>query len=290
VGALIKELNIATHAHHTQGDAMYHTKPTSQRLQGNRIDVPSGRFSHSAASLTAALVAMMPDNVRVHLSRPVRSISISSEEGHAVVEYEGGAIEGGFVVLALPPVLAMHAMKFDPPLPKQVATVAARTSVWMGAIAKVVCVYNEPFWRRNGLAGAAVSHTGPLRQIHDMSGPDGKPAAIFGFAPVGQRGEAPTEAQVKAQLSQIFGPEAGRPREIIVQNWSAERFTSPPDVAALGSSRNFGHVVLREPAMHGKLFWSSTETAVDAPGHIEGAIAAAERTVKQILLACSKRS
>jgi monoamine oxidase len=160
--------------------------------------------------------------------------------------------------------------------------VATRTSVWMGAVAKVVIVYDKPFWREEGLSGAAVTHAGPMREIHDMSGPEGTPAALLGFAPVGSRNPAPTEEQVRVQMREIFGPSALEPVEIVVQDWSRERFTSPPGVASLGSSEGFGHKVFQEATGHGRLHWASTETATVAPGHIEGAIAAAHRAVNAI--------
>ena len=44
----------------------------------------------------------------------------------------------------------------------------------------------------------------------------------------------------------------------------------------------YGHRWYQEPAADGRLHWASTETAPNAPGHIEGAIAAAERAVTAI--------
>jgi monoamine oxidase len=44
-----------------------------------------------------------------------------------------------------------------------------------------------------------------------------------------------------------------------------------------------GSPVLQQPAWDGQLYWTSTETASIAPGHIEGALEAAERTVAAIV-------
>ena len=44
----------------------------------------------------------------------------------------------------------------------------------------------------------------------------------------------------------------------------------------------YGHRRYQEPTAGGRLHWASTETAPYAPGHIEGAIAAAERAVAAI--------
>ena len=53
----------------------------------------------------------------------------------------------------------------------------------MGGITKVVARYADAFWRRSGLSGSAISHVGPMREVHDMSGVDGVPGALFGFVP-----------------------------------------------------------------------------------------------------------
>lgn len=282
--ALIKELKVPIHPQHIHGDAMYHTKTSLQRLSGNPIDVPSGRFTNSAASLTDALAALLP-NESLLLNSPVRTIRTSNDG--AVVEYEGGVIDTKQVVLALPPALVAHAIAIEPKLPQQVVGLAAMTPVWMGRIAKAVIVYDTPFWRKSGLAGSANSQIGPLREIHDMSGPDGAPAALFGFAQVDVDTPPPSEAQVKQQMVDIFGIEAAAPCEVVVQDWSAEEFTSPPGVAGLDDYRAFGHPRFQKPSGHGRLHWASTETATAAAGHIEGAIAAAQRAVKAIASALS---
>ena len=70
------------------------------------------------------------------------------------------------------------------------------------------------FWRERGLAGSAISHAGPMRELHDMSGPDGAPPALFGFVP---GGSAPVIVQdVVDQLVAIFGPEAAAPTDITI--------------------------------------------------------------------------
>jgi len=153
----------------------------------------------------------------------------------------------------------------------------------MGAIAKVVAVYDTAFWRADGLAGAAISHIGPMREIHDMSGPDGSPAALFGFAPGTIDQPTATADACLAQLVELFGPRAAEPLELVVHDWRAEQWTSPPGVERLTAYQTFGHPLYAEAAMGGRLHWCSTETATQAPGHIEGALVAAERAATAIL-------
>lgn len=287
VAQLIDALGVQVHPSHISGDAMYHDAP-AQRLSGNPIDVPSGRFSDGAASLPQAVAKQLPDGA-LQLGATVRSIT-TSDTGATVAydsgggnDHDYGTVRAQHVVLALPPALAAHAITIEPPLPQPLSGLVAITPVWMGAIAKVVAVYDTAFWRQNGLAGSAISHVGPMREIHDMSGPDGTPAALFGFVPLSQGNKPPTRDEVQAQLVEIFGPQAASPLEIVIHDWSAEEFTSPPNVAELGAYQAYGHPLFQEPCGHGRLHWASTETATVAPGHIEGALAAAERTAAAIM-------
>lgn len=289
VETLSTELGLAVHSQYLNGDALYHDRPQAQRLDGNPIDVPSGRFGGGAAALTDALALGLPSDL-VRLNSPVRSIETAIDK--AVVRHDGGVVQAEHVILAMPPALVAHAIEIIPPLPQPLAGLAAITPVWMGAVVKVVAVFETPFWRHEGLAGAAISHLGPLREIHDMCGPDGSPAALFGFAPLSPGQQAPHEDEVRAQLIEIFGEGAANPLKIVIQDWSVEEFTSPPQVASLSNYQTFGHPRFGEPTGHGRLHWASTETATESPGHIEGALAASERATKAVVrsLADSERT
>lgn len=199
-----------------------------------------------------------------------------------------GRLYARHVVLALPPALAAEGIDFGDALPADLVRLARATPVRMGAAVKVVAHYPTAFWRQDGLAGAAFSRTGPLQEIHDMSGPDGTPAALFGFAHA--RTVRPDfEQAVTTQLARLFGPDAGTPDALHVQNWSTERRTSPSTVHHLADSSLFGHPLYQRPALDGRLHWASTETATAYAGHIEGALAAGERAARSVLTATLAR-
>lgn len=283
VAALVHELQVPIHTQHVAGDAMYHTAGGAQRLAGNPIDVAAGRFTDGAFSLAERLGARLGDAVR--LQTPVHEIDHHDDVvriGHA-----HGSLTARHVVLALPPSLAVHHITFRPALTEQLHALAMATPVWMGNIAKAVVVYREAFWRHDGLAGAAISHLGPLREVHDMSGPGGVPAALFGFAPLSPGGRPPTEDEVIAQLVDIFGRGAAAPTEVIIKDWRADSHTAPPNTGAGTATSTYAHRLYQEPAGDGRLHWASTETAPTSPGHIEGAIASAERAVEAITTAGS---
>lgn len=286
VNQLIADLAIAVHEQHLDGDALYHDPRGTQRIDGNPLDVASGRFVHGAQSLATALADTLAPGT-IALGQHVAKIEATPHE--LVVTATDDTWTANHVVLALPPSLAIDGIEFKPELDEPVRQLAAHTPVWMGAIAKFVIAFDHPFWRDAGLAGAAISHVGPLREIHDMSGPDGSPAALFGFAPLRANEPTPTVNDVVAQLQQLFGADMPDPTEVVVADWRAEPFTSPPGVEAQTNYSTYGHPKFAEPVANGRLHWASTETSTEAPGHVEGAIAAGERAATAITEALRAR-
>ena len=281
IARLVQDLGLTIDPQHIAGDALFQEIDRVERLAGNPLDGPSNRIRGGAQQLALALARELPPRT-VTVDRKVRSVTSAGD--HLDVATSHGTVSAAHVVIALPPAAAVWGIAFVPPLPADLAAMAARTPVWMGAMTKVVVRYDQPFWREAGLAGSAVSLIGPMREIHDMSGPDGTPAALFGFVPSTRVGEPTvTHQAVIDQLVQLFGNAAAAPRGIMIADWRREPFMSPPGVEALHDYRGFGNQLFRDSVMDGRLHWSSTETAVQFPGHIEGALEAAERTVATIL-------
>ena len=68
---------------------------------------------------------------------------------------------------------------YDPPLPGYRDQLTQRMP--QGAVIKCIAVYDEPFWRADGLTGQAASDAGPVRVTFDNSPPDGSPGVLLGF-------------------------------------------------------------------------------------------------------------
>lgn len=282
VAALVDGADIEVFPQHLAGDALLQTDDGVKRADGNPIDVPSCRFRGGASALADELAAQLPPGCLV-LDSVVKSVR-QTEDG-LVVETPQRSLACNNVILALPPALAMHSIEFSPPLPDRIAGIAAITPVWMGATTKVVAVYDNAFWRDDGLAGSAMSYVGPCREIHDMSSPTGSPAALFGFAPsASEQQPTVTEDAVVAQFVELFGDKAAAPRQVTIVDWSAEVYTSPPGASSMNAYQAYGHPLFAEPLFDGHMYWASTETSPVAPGHIEGALAGGECSAQQILL------
>lgn len=283
IATLIAELGIATHGQFLAGAAMYQDLNGVQRLDDNPIDVPSGRISAGMQQLADAVASELPAG-SIRLAHSVTLIGLAAD--HIAAETPHGRFWGKQLIVAIPPALASSTIDFVPGLDTETAAVARRTPVWMGAMTKVVAQFSSPFWRDRGLAGSAVSHVGPMREIHDMSGGDGQPAALFGFVPppvVGQR--TVTAKEVVEQLVALFGPDATHPDQLTIHDWSDESYTSPPGVEQLDAYELFGHPCYTRPALDGRLHWASTETSLEYPGHVEGALAAAYRAAGAVVRA-----
>lgn len=276
VQALAQRLEVETFEQYRAGDALIDELASVQRLPGNPIDVPSYRVVGGISSLATALAAELPPDT-IHLQQPVQEITADLR-----IATPGQLWKARHAVIALPPALAVQAIALPRELPTELIDVAARTPVWMGDSVKVVVHCEEPFWRKDGLAGAAISRRGPLGELHDMSGPDGVPAALFGFARAASM-HINIETDIREQLIRMFGSQAVEPVEILIQDWSLEQCTTPPSTGGLPDYAMFGHKVYQQPELQGRLHWSSTETARTCAGHVEGALEAAERTVGSIL-------
>ncbi|HKK93358.1 MAG TPA: FAD-dependent oxidoreductase, partial [Longimicrobiales bacterium] len=241
--------------------------------------VESLRFSAGAASLARALADRLePGTVR--LSTAVRRVEVHADGVGVSGSDSDGAdvrVEARHAVVALPPALAAHELVFSPKLPPELHRLAVATPVWMGETVKVVARYASAFWRGRGLSGAAISHVGPLREVHDMSGPGGDPPVLFGFA----QGVV-TEDDVRRQLVRLFGPEAGEPAALRLVDWSRERWTTPAGARRAQRHDLYGHPLYRRP-VEGRVHFVSTETAPAFAGHIEGALLAADEVVQRIL-------
>ena len=291
VQELADRLGVATFEQALSGDAMLEADASHgpQRIRGNPIDVSSGRFTDGAQALALRAAEELPAGT-LRLADPVTALHV--EDHRVLVTASSGQIACEHVVLAVPPALAVDTIRIAPTLPPHVRSLATSTTVWMGSVVKAVAVYDGPFWREQGLAGAAISHVGPFRELHDHSGPGGSPAAIFGFAASDHVRGATTEqtAVVFAeQLGRLFGPDAARPRQVHVVDWSRERWTSPVAPSPGAGTSTYSHPRLREP-VHGRLHLASTETAPAHAGHVEGALRAGAHAAALVARLTAPRS
>jgi monoamine oxidase len=151
-----------------------------------------------------------------------------------------------------------------------------------------MALYEEPFWRADGLSGEAVTDGGPVTLTFDSSPRDGSSGVLLGFVggpEVGDlegMGAVERRAAVLACFGQLFGSRAEQPLDYVEQEWSAQEWSGG------GPTSNFGPggwtacgPALREPV--GAIHWAGTETATVWSGYMEGALQAGERVAAEVL-------
>ena len=164
----------------------------------------------------------------------------------------------------------------------------SKTPTWMATQAKAVVLYDEPFWRERELSARVASQIGPLVEVHDHSMPDGGQASLFGFIglPPGEPrlNRESLQDQINQQLVRCFGEQAQNITEIHIEDWAINSLictdldlTTPPSHPEVVSD------LLRTPHCGDRIYFSVAETALQSPGLIEGAFAASELSIKNLI-------
>jgi monoamine oxidase len=220
----------------------------------------------------------------VALAAPVRAIS--QDDNAVAVQADGvGSVTGSYAVVAIPPTLAGR-IDYDPALPAQRDQLTQRLP--MGSVMKVHAVYDEPFWRADGLTGQATADVGPVRITFDNSPQSGGPGILLGFVEGrdARRLAGYTESAKRFAIIDsfvlAFGHKANDVQELMVHDWSAEQWTRGCYGAHLapGTWTQFGHSLT---APVGRIHWASTETSPVWAGYMDGAVRAGERVAKSLL-------
>ncbi|HEY8865334.1 MAG TPA: FAD-dependent oxidoreductase [Solirubrobacteraceae bacterium] len=222
----------------------------------------------------------------VVLGAPARRIEHGS--GGVSVTCDGGVqARGRRVIVALPPALASRIV-YDPPLPGHRDQLTQRMA--QGTVTKCMAIYDEPFWRADGLTGQATSDAGPVRVTFDNSPPGGSPGVLLGFLEgdcARRLGRLEPDARRDAVVgcfARFFGPRAERPRRYVERLWAEEEFTRGCYGCAMppGAWTSYGEA-LRAPI--GPIHWASAETATVWSGYMDGAVQSGERAAAEAVAA-----
>jgi len=262
--ALIDRLGLQVFDQHSAGRLVFEDAAGAIRrdldfaTMGGALRVDGG-----LARVTDALAGPLAD--RLYLGHRVDSVEPSANS--VAIAGSWGTLRAERVVLALPPRLANRLGVAVPDAP-----------TWMAGHAKFVAVYDAQFWRAQGLNGDAISHRGPLAEIHDASPADADEGGLFGFALPGAARMPRFRDAALEQLARLFGPDAAAPTAVYLQDWSKEEETAtqadltPPQA----------HPAYMEIAPQGRVFFAGTETASQDGGFLEGALEAAERVEREL--------
>lgn len=220
---------------------------------------------------------------------PVRRIEHSG--AGVVVSADGDVqVRGRRAIVAIPPVLASRLI-YSPPVPGHRDQLTQRMA--QGTVAKCMAIYDEPFWRADGLTGQATSDAGPVRVTFDNSPPDGSPGVLLGFLEgdfARRLGRLDPEARREAVVgcfARFFGPRAANPERYVERLWAEEEYTRGCYGCAMppGAWTAYGES-LRVPV--GPVHWAGAETATVWSGYMDGAVQSGERAAAEAVAACSR--
>jgi monoamine oxidase len=265
VHQLIGELGLETFVAGAPGDALFDAGSFVERMTLPTSWAVERLLIGGTQSIANALAQRLES---ITWETSLKRVGVHPD--HLEVSTTGETIRAKHVVLAFPPA-HLHSLIELETVPADHLKTLRSTPTWMADIAKIVFVFKEPFWRSDGLSGRAFSRIGPMQEVHDISPPNG-PAALFGFIPRSAMSDSEMETEVMHQMVRLFGEKASTPIGVKVHAWWNESGFEP-------DPKYFGHPLLREPMMDGRLHLCSTETAALNTGHIDGAIERAQEVV-----------
>lgn len=296
MAALVAELGVSVFPQDSAGDIVFQQTlhETPLRFPGMPEEWPSMRIAGGAGALVSALAAGLPA-AAIQLNARVTRVTLDGEEIELRYVRTNGhehRARASHVLFALPPRLLEATVSFTPAPEAQNARRWRDTPTWMAPHAKLVALYDRPFWRDAGLSGAARSIVGPLVEIHDATTASGK-AALFGFVgvPADHRKAAGREAIVAAsvrQLARLFGPEAAGPAATLFKDWSADPLTATAADRVAGEHPIPDRLPWVGGAWRKRLLLAGSETSSSEPGYLAGAVQAAERAVGELIRGVSE--
>ena len=289
VAKWLTRLDIATFEQFEEGHAILDLVPNEaphrQFLPGQH---GIRRIVNGPQTLIDALVARLPQNC---IRTGCAVSSITQKQNCMELEFADSNIQSIYarrVVVAVPPRMAIEKINWNGLLDQEFRSLLQTTPTWMATQAKVVIIYEKPFWREMGLSGRIASQLGPLVEVHDHCGKDGVPAALFGFVGWPHELRATNaenlQSAVIEQLTRCFGQMARNFVQIQVEDWAKNPFictnadlNTPPDHPITMPE------IVRKGFIGDQVFFASAETAIQNPGLIDGAFEAGERAAQAIL-------
>jgi monoamine oxidase len=218
----------------------------------------------------------------VHLGVAITAVA----QGQNVTLHAAHASYAARRAILTPPKPLIGRLIYSPALPAAVDQILQRQP--MGSVIKVNAIYPTPFWRGQGLSGAATSDTGPIRITYDNSPPDGKPGILVGFMEgddsrtfYGARRAVRRQAAL-ASFARYFGRRALQPVGYVDMVWADQVYTrgaygsfNPPGVLTSLHDATAGPV--------GALHFAGADTSPQWPGYMDGAIRSGEQAATEAL-------
>ena len=220
---------------------------------------------------------------RVLLEEPVHTIRWA--DGGVEVDAETVRARARAAIVAIPPNLT-GAIRFEPVLPAW--RMRLQEAVSQGSVTKYLAVYDEPFWRADGLSGEGFAPHQFVRELYDNSPPSASVGVLCTFLPGEQADVAARmspdarKAVVLEGMAKFVGPNALQATDLIETDWSAEEWSRGAYAATFGAGglTRFGPD-LRRPV--GPIHWACADIAGFGHMHMEGGVRSGEAAAAAVL-------
>jgi len=281
--ALIEELRLKKYPQFSKGISLFQTKSfePAQKFFVPEAEMPSYRIAGGTQILTDTLAGRLSEE-NIHLNTKVHSIR-QTDDGLAVTATNDKNYLADQVIICIPPQLTASTLHFTPPLPDDISSLLPTVQTWMAGAIKFTLEYAAPFWRNKGYSGMLYSHAGMITEMYDHTNFEETKYGFTGFLNSGVAGysqEVRKEFVLK-QLVALLGEKAAAPLAYYDKVWSDE-FIFSGNQSVQRPHQNNGHPALQNSYMNGKLFFCNTETAIESPGYMEGAVVAARSVVEKL--------
>ncbi|HKR71805.1 MAG TPA: flavin monoamine oxidase family protein [Streptosporangiaceae bacterium] len=259
-----------------------HSGGTFQRLVETTGGAQQDRFIGGSALIAERLADQLGPHT-VLLGAPVNKIAVAGDKVTAITA--AGQFDGKRIIVTAPPLLAGR-IEYEPALPYWREQLTQRAP--MGSVIKCQVIYDEPFWRTEGLSGQATGDGEGSRVVFDNSPPDGSPGVLLAFVEgdearrLGRESAQARRAAVVSSLTRYFGPTAGSPADYLELDWQQERWSGGCYGTIFGPNvwTRYGPA-LATPV--GPIHWAGTETSPEWCGYMDGAVRSGERVARAVL-------
>ena len=280
------------------GSGAFEPKDTSalhyfwtQRVAAQALTPEEALFDGGAGQIPGRLKADLQARLGEGAVRTGQEVErIHQEDGGDVAVYTkaGGVYLADRVIVAIPPP-QVRKITFLPDLLKIRRDLLEGSP--MGAIIKAHVVYDEPWWRNDGLSGIGQGNLHTIEFTADSSnGLESRPLGILTSFIAGDRAKELKDSTPKERETAVlddyvtyFGPRAKTtPYDYVEKTWPKDDLVPGAFTTYMkqGVWTRFGPAV-RAP--YDRVHWAGTETAVEWPGYFEGALESAHRAVQEAL-------
>ncbi|KAA1249238.1 FAD-dependent oxidoreductase [Mycobacterium simiae] len=221
----------------------------------------------------------------LHLNQPVRRITQDADG--VTIDSHNLAIRADRVVVSIPMAIA-SSISYEPMLPVDRSFLHQRMPG--GAVIKTSVVYDEPFWRADGLSGQSAAPGTAATLTIDACTDTGNPGIMCAITegPAARRltrlDPAERKAAIIGELVERFGDKAKSVVEYHEQNWTTDRYSG----GGMISHTPTGVLTEYGPALRpacGRIHWAGTESSAIMCGWVDGAIRSGERAAAEAMAA-----